>query len=1170
MRKKPRKIANRDLLSALLIISILLMSTLDVSTRIQAVTAEGEPTAIVRFIPDLIEVDAVGEEFIVACIVENGYNLSGFDIRFSWSTIYLDYLNHTVTVPIETYPTPQTPSPYGGLLHSPLLQLRDEVNETAGTYWAAFATLGTQSFNGNGTAFVMNFKVKNSSYGDPSEYLVTYLNFTIVELARSISAGGGPLSYTSESGVVKIRYLEFGYPPWPLLKILPSHITGIWECNNFTIDVYLMGDGNIDLSSFWDVAGIDVFVNFNTTLIEAITTTIDPDGWFAAYWPSIMILADEINNTAGAVHVAFVGYGENHTAPSGQGRLFSITFHSIFESEVSPTPSEAIYLENPVTYTGACNYDSINGLISIDAPVGTIWHELTPTFCDGPFELTDWKDNGDGVLSPSDQLRLNHTGTGFYFDYHLDGITGTLNLTQQSYEVIDDYVWAASFGEDGLDNNGLPGRYVGTDDPYNGFGVPDWTGNFSLTQPFVSVSSINVTALPFTPDNYTYTLIEGVDYIVHTIDNLIELLTPVDVPIIGEHWVDGVNNSLQGWASINYVASGIESVWVDMNNGTARFGRNWGYAAPPPSEWWYEPDWPWELEFWFACGQPIWPAGSEWWVNYTAASYLTVEYSAELDSNPRYINFTGSYTDFLALNDPISSTWSEIYPQSWRTYTVVGWNDGDASGNITSGDYIDVVETAGYRTYLVNSVSTDISVQRKPWIVESSPDDVFFGVKPIVTVVGSPHPERAFSPWHNLQYSVLLPHKVENATYTASLTQQPPMATYTFSPTAPMEFEPTIFNASGSYDPDGYIVNYVWDFDDGSPPVVTTETTLIHNFTLQGTYNVTLTITDDSALTDTYWELVQVQPLAGARIYVKPPEIIDPTLTPGGQFSIDIQMENVTRLYGYMFHLSYDTDVLTALGVIILPPTNDTHFAAEISVIDEIGEIVINVTYSPPAESITILTNTTVVTIYFQVQSCGHTPLNLHTTELVNKLGEPIPHDVEDGFFCIPGDVAIISVEPSQSMVYPGRIVDITVVVSNLGNTIETFNVATYYNGNPIETQPVLNLPPHQNATLVFNWKTKGLPPCSNFTISAEATPVPYELDVDNNRRNDAFVKTKILGDVNGDGTVDIFDVVTAVKAYRSHEGDPNWNPEADLVPVYGLVDIYDLVIIAGNYKTSC
>ncbi|MCG2827408.1 MAG: Ig-like domain-containing protein [Thermoplasmatales archaeon] len=51
-----------------------------------------------------------------------------------------------------------------------------------------------------------------------------------------------------------------------------------------------------------------------------------------------------------------------------------------------------------------------------------------------------------------------------------------------------------------------------------------------------------------------------------------------------------------------------------------------------------------------------------------------------------------------------------------------------------------------------------------------------------------------------------------------------------------------IFNASQSYDPDGYIIDYSWDFGDGTNA---SGEILIHTYMEDGAYNVTLNITDD-------------------------------------------------------------------------------------------------------------------------------------------------------------------------------------------------------------------------------------------------------------------------------------------------------------------------------------
>jgi len=308
-----------------------------------------------------------------------------------------------------------------------------------------------------------------------------------------------------------------------------------------------------------------------------------------------------------------------------------------------------------------------------------------------------------------------------------------------------------------------------------------------------------------------------------------------------------------------------------------------------------------------------------------------------------------------------------------------------------------------------------------------------------------------------------------------------------------------------------------------------------------------------------------------ARLFVDPAEIIDPTLIPGSQFTIDIKLESAIDLYAYIFTMSYDTTALTCLGAVIIPPTNDTNFTTKISIEDVLGYITINVTYYPPADPITILSPKTIVTIHFQVQSFGCTDLDLNNTELIDQYGTSMPHDVEDGFFCtLIADVAVTQVEPSCNMTYSGRIVNVTVVAANLGDTTASFNVTAYYDNNTIGIQPIFDLLPGSNTTIVFMWNTTGLEPCTNYTISAEASPVLYELDLTNNVLVNGWVKIKILGDVNGDGKIDIFDIVLTGDAYGSVEGDPLWNPEADVAPRYGVVDIFDIVTVGAKYGESC
>ncbi len=74
-----------------------------------------------------------------------------------------------------------------------------------------------------------------------------------------------------------------------------------------------------------------------------------------------------------------------------------------------------------------------------------------------------------------------------------------------------------------------------------------------------------------------------------------------------------------------------------------------------------------------------------------------------------------------------------------------------------------------------------------------------------------------------------------------------PTASFDWSPHALSHGEKITFDASQSKDPDGSIVSYKWDFDDGttsSGKIVT------HVYQTAKPYTVTLTVVDDDGATD--------------------------------------------------------------------------------------------------------------------------------------------------------------------------------------------------------------------------------------------------------------------------------------------------------------------------------
>jgi PKD repeat protein len=95
----------------------------------------------------------------------------------------------------------------------------------------------------------------------------------------------------------------------------------------------------------------------------------------------------------------------------------------------------------------------------------------------------------------------------------------------------------------------------------------------------------------------------------------------------------------------------------------------------------------------------------------------------------------------------------------------------------------------------------------------------------------------------------------------------PPTALFTYSPTYPVANETVNFDASGSYDPDGSIVSYTWDFGDGNVTTVTTPI-IDHEFIAYANYTVTLTVTDDGGLNGSYTQVVEVVDPAILRVYL--------------------------------------------------------------------------------------------------------------------------------------------------------------------------------------------------------------------------------------------------------------------------------------------------------------
>jgi serine protease len=94
----------------------------------------------------------------------------------------------------------------------------------------------------------------------------------------------------------------------------------------------------------------------------------------------------------------------------------------------------------------------------------------------------------------------------------------------------------------------------------------------------------------------------------------------------------------------------------------------------------------------------------------------------------------------------------------------------------------------------------------------------------------------------------------DTASVIVTAPNQPPVADAGLDQTA-FVGETVTFDGSGSYDPDGTIESYAWDFNDGATGTGVTTT---HAYSTAEIYTVTLTVTDDKGATGTDTMLITV------------------------------------------------------------------------------------------------------------------------------------------------------------------------------------------------------------------------------------------------------------------------------------------------------------------------
>jgi len=268
----------------------------------------------------------VGTHFTVDGWI-NATNLYGVDLQIGWDTAWISYVSHVKKFPSNTNP--------GGILNSPTIGVKDDVDESAsmgcsapGTmYWLAEGSMApAAAWSGTGIAFTMEFVVVKQP-GPAESSAVFQIAITSATLGDN---DGNPIIHDDLSMTITISARESDYPPEPLLKISLTTYHPAYN-NQFDVNIPLMDVLHGDLSAEWDVAGFDFKLTYNSSLLHGLGITIDPDGWFASFWPNgIYVIKNETNDATGLAWICFLGLSGDsgiHTRVQGQGRIAIVHFN---------------------------------------------------------------------------------------------------------------------------------------------------------------------------------------------------------------------------------------------------------------------------------------------------------------------------------------------------------------------------------------------------------------------------------------------------------------------------------------------------------------------------------------------------------------------------------------------------------------------------------------------------------------------------------------------------------------------------------------------------------------------------------------------------------------------------------------------------------------------------
>ena len=311
-----------------------------------------------------------------------------------------------------------------------------------------------------------------------------------------------------------------------------------------------------------------------------------------------------------------------------------------------------------------------------------------------------------------------------------------------------------------------------------------------------------------------------------------------------------------------------------------------------------------------------------------------------------------------------------------------------------------------------------------------------------------------------------------------------------------------------------------------------------------------------------------------ATVFVDPPTVKGAVV--GENVTVNINVSNITDLYGWQAGVTFNPDVLNCTGyyegeflnrsvnrpinpaikTIWLnqtPPWDNTKGVAYFHGCCLLGPV-------PGVSGSGQLG-------YLTFEVIGTEVSDLHLTDVIlaDPNAEGIQHEVADTFTVSWGGVDYsVEIMSNLTGIWGEPASGLFDHVFSPEEKTVTFDVTTPYDNFYEVTIPKTIL----SCDNLSDWTIE----VDGEQISFVATESPTDTSLYftyHNSTHKVEITGTVLGklavDLNDDGTVDIFDVVTLARAFGSEPGDPNWNQIAD-VNNNDVVDIHDVVLVAIHF----